>query len=185
MRVARSHWFAVFVIASVTAGGCQSAQLRSFMEQLECGMTLQEVRRIADVQIEDVGEHRLGDHRASFGRNAVWLDFVNGRLRVATAQTITGLTSARLSPQRDLCTGELTYFLSVEWLAELRQPDVYLDGELVAEKAASGIVLEVGPGAHVIRLEAPGHEPVEKRLLLDESSFGDQWIDFKDLPPEG
>lgn len=170
--------------ATAAGGGCEGAQLRSYMEQLECGMTLQEVRRIADVQIVDVGEHRLGDHRASFDRDAVWLDFVEGRLRSATAQRITGLTSARLSPKRDLCTAELTYFVSVEWIAELRQPDVYLDGELVAEKAASGIVLEVGQGEHVIRLETPGIEPVEKRLVLDEESFGDQWIDFEDLPPE-
>lgn len=183
MRVPRSHWFAAFVIANITAGGCQGAKLRSYMEQLECGMTLQEVRRIAEVPIKEVVEHRLGDYRASFGRNALWLGFVDGRLRSATAQTITGLTSARLSPKRDLCTGELIYFVSVEWIAEFRQPDVYLDGELIAEEAASGIVFEVGQGEHVIRLETPGIVPVEKRLVLDESRFGDQWIDFEHLPP--
>jgi hypothetical protein len=69
----------------------------------------------------------------NFGRNAVWIEFADGRLRSATAQTITGLTTARLSPKRDLCTGELTYFVSVEWVAELQEPDLYLDGELFAE----------------------------------------------------
>ncbi len=143
-------------------------------------MTLQEVKGSA-VEIEAVGEHRLGEYRANLGRNAVWLDFTDGSLRSATAQTITGLTSARLSPKKDLCTGELTYFVSLEWIAELQQPDVYLDGELVAEKAASGLVLEVSEGEHVIRLESPGILPVERRIVLDDSSFGDQWIDFENF----
>lgn len=180
MRVAQSHWFTVFIAASATVHGCEGAQPHSYIEQLECGMTLQEVKGSA-VEIEAVGEHRLGEYRANLGRNAVWLDFTDGSLRSATAQTITGLTSARLSPKKDLCTGELTYFVSLEWIAELQQPDVYLDGELVAEKAASGLVLEVSEGEHVIRLESPGILPVERRIVLDDSSFGDQWIDFENF----
>jgi len=187
MRVAQSHWLAVFLMASAAAHGCEGNQRHSYMEQLECGMTLEQVRGIAKVQIKAVGEHRLGDYRASFGRNAVWLDFADGRLRSVTAQTISGLTSARLSPKKDLCTGKLTYFVSVEWVAELQQPSLYLDGELAAEKATSGLVLEVSAGEHVIRLEKPGIVPVERRIVLDEDSFGDQWIDIEDferLPDE-
>jgi hypothetical protein len=181
MSVARSHWFAVFLMIGAAAHGCERSEPDSYLGQLECGMTLEQVRRISEVQIKAVDKHRLGDYRANFGRNAVWLDFADGHLRSATAQTITGPTSARLSPKKDLCTGKLTYFVSVEWVAELQEPDVYLDGELAAEKATSGLVLEVSEGAHVIRLERAGIVPVERRIVLDEDSFGDQWIDIEDF----
>jgi hypothetical protein len=181
MKVAQTHWLALLILASAAARGCQGAQIRLYMTQLKCGMTIQEVKAVSKVQIKAVGGHRLGEHRANFGRDAVWLDFVDGRLRSATAQTLTGLTSARLSPKKDLCTGKLTYFVSVEWIAELQEPNVYLDGKLVAEKAVSGLVLDMGEGDHVIRLERPGIVPLERRLALDEGSFGDQWIVFKDF----
>jgi hypothetical protein len=149
-------------------------------------MTLQEVSSISDAQIKPVGQHRLGNYRANFGRNAVWLEFAEDHLRSATAQTVTGLTSARLSPKKDLCTGGLSYFVSLSWVAELekfQKPDVYLDGELVAERAAAGIVLKVSDGEHVIRLESPGFVPVERRIVLDEASYGDQWVDFLEVDP--
>lgn len=184
MRAVQSHWLAAFVLAIATAHGCQGTQVRSYMGQLECGMTLQEVMGISDAQIKAVGQYRLGNYRANFGRNAVWLEFAEDQLRSATGQTITGLTSARLSPKKDLCTGGLTYFVSLSWVAELekfQKPDVFLNGELVAKRAAPGLVLEVSEGEHVIGLESPGFMPIERRIVLDEDSFGDQWIDIEDF----
>ncbi|MEM1205740.1 MAG: hypothetical protein AAGN66_21095 [Acidobacteriota bacterium] len=173
---------AMVVALVVALQGCKTSQLRSYVDQIECGMTLQEVRSISKVEIKAVkGDHHLGDHRANFGRDAVWMEFADGRLTSATTQTITGLTSSRLSPKKNLCSGELSYFVSLEWAAEIREPDLYLDGKLVARKAVSGLVVELGEGQHVVRLEAPGIMPVEKRLVLDETSFGDQWVDFVDF----
>lgn len=180
MRAAQSHWLAG-LLGIATINGCDDAQLRSYVERLECGMTLQEVESIFDVEIRAVGDHRLGEYRASFGRDAVWMEFTDDRLRSATTQMITGLSSARLSPKKNLCTGELTYFVSLEWIAELQEADVFLNGQLVAEKASSGLVLEVNEGEHLIRLEKSGIAPVEWKLVLDEDSFGDQWIDFEDF----
>lgn len=162
---------------------CGDVQVRSYMDRLKCGMSLRQIEELSKFEIKPVGQHRLGGYRASIGRNAIWMEFSEGRLTSVTVQTISGLTSARLSPKRDLCTGQLTFFVSLEWPAELQDSNVYLDDRLVAENAKSGLVLEVRGGKHVIRLEKPGVASTIRTLALDESSRGDQWIDIQQIAP--
>lgn len=179
MKRARPLCLAVLVASSTLARGCESGRMQSFLEGLTCGMSLEEVKELQDIEVVKVDHERLGDYRVNFGRNAVWMVFDVGRLTSVTSQRITAPSSSRLSPTKDLCTGRLTYYVSLEWITALESPDVYLDGQLVAENAQSGLVLEVSEGTHTIRLEKAGVVPIVKTIVLDESSFGDQWIDFE------
>jgi hypothetical protein len=178
MKTVPLRYLILVIGAGLSLQGCESSQVRSYMSQLRCGMSLQQVQALSRFKVKPVGQHRLGGYRANIGRGAVWMEFGDGRLTTVTAQTISGLTSARLSPKKDLCTGQLTFFVSLEWPADLQGTDVYLDGQLAAENAKSGLVLEVREGEHVIRLERQGRAPIVKALALDESSRGDQWIDI-------
>jgi hypothetical protein len=92
------------------------------------------------------------------------------------------IMSRRLSSRRDLCTGELSFVVRVNWTYEMEGADVHLDGRPVTAGDWADVrnLLIVSVGTHEIRFEKVGFQPVVKRLELTPESAGEQRLDFHD-----
>ncbi|HWM94595.1 MAG TPA: PEGA domain-containing protein [Thermoanaerobaculia bacterium] len=148
-----------------------------FVSRLECGMSLAQVQGLTDSPVQPTNtQARLGGYWVDSKWADVWLDLRDGRLVSVTSGRIDGLTHVRLSPKKDLCTGALTFFVSLAWVERLQGADVYLDGKKIEGNASSGLIFEVSSGDHELRVVKEGYEPVVKRLHLDAEDQGRQDI---------
>lgn len=164
------------------------AWVEDLVTQLQCGMSLTDVQRVTEHEIKPTtSQPDLGTHRVDGKWADVWLNFQEGRLVHVTAGTIDGLTSLRLSPKRNLCTGGLTFFLRLEWVEQLQGADIYLDGKGMEENASSGLIFELSAGSHELRVVKEGYESIVKRLYFGPEDPGEYHLDLtsSDLRPGG
>jgi hypothetical protein len=165
------------------AGSCgrhEQAWGEKYGSNLRCGMSVPEAQALAGRPVMAASSKPgLGTHRVDGKWHDLWFTFRDDRLVSVISATIDGLTSARLSPKRNLCTGELTFFLNLEWVVPLQGADVFLDGKVVEENAASGLTLEVSSGNHELRVVKEGHEPIVKHLRFEATDPGRRRITLK------
>lgn len=153
-------------------------------EKLECGMTLGEVQRLTREKVLtlEAGPHPwLGNRYIRKGHADLWLRFNEQQsLEWVTLSEMDGwrLMATRQSPRRNLCTGELTYQLRLDWMAELEGAAVFLDGE---EVEPEGGKIEVSAGQHEVRIAKPGYEAIVRHLDLGPQDRGDQSLDLGEI----
>lgn len=141
-------------------------------------MSLDEVEALTNRKVLEVEAKRdFGTHRVAGQGADVWLGFEGRGLVTVTTGYINGLTSMRRTPKKDLCTGELEFVVSLEWVEELQGASVYWDDSLVKDNASSGLAFKVLAGEHVLQIEKAGYDPIVERLRLDREDRGDQRID--------
>jgi hypothetical protein len=151
-------------------------------------MSPSEIRSLTPEKIEvfEAGPHPwLGKHFVRDGQTELWMQFDSEeRLSSIVLSGPDGwrIMSRRLSPRRDLCTGELTFVVRVNWTYEMEGADVYLDGRPVAEDdwADTDNLLIVPVGRHELRFEKEGFHPVVKHLDLKPDAEGEQRLDFRE-----
>jgi PEGA domain len=159
------------------------------VSELECGMTIEEVQRLTRREINFPGNSRffLGSHYLSntLGSIDIWLGLEQGHLRYVTLSKIDSLKTTRLSPRRDLCTGELSFLLRIVWTQDLTGSGVYLDGRKLEKDAYAGPVIIVPAGDHELRVEKDGFEPIVRLLRFSPNDRGDQKLNLsaEDLRP--
>lgn len=157
---------------------------QEFAEELECGMTIEEIQRLTaeEVQTLEAGAHPwLGRHYVREGYAELWLRFnEQQRLEWVTLSEMDGwrIMATRQSPRRNLCTGELTYQVRLDWTVELEGAAVFLDGE---EVQPEGGKITVPAGEHEIRIEQSGHHPIVRRVDLGPQDRGDQSLDLRNV----
>lgn len=155
---------------------------RELAAELKCGMSLEEVRKLADQKIQtlEAGAHPwLGRHYVRKRHADVWLRFnEQGRLEWVTLSKMDGwrVMATRRSPRRNLCTGELTYQVRLDWTVELQSAAVFLDGQEVQPEAGK---ITVSAGQHEVRIEKIGYEPIVRHLDLAPEDRGDQNLDLR------
>jgi hypothetical protein len=170
-------------------GSCGSREgewVEKYVSQLRCGMSVAEAQALAGRQLKatnskpDLGTHWVGGKWVD-----LWLTFRENRLTHVISGRIDGLTSVRLSPKRNLCSGELTFFLNLEWVVPLEGADVFLDGEVIEENASSGLILEVSAGDHELRVVKEEYKPIVKHLRFEATDPGRRYITLtsQDLHP--
>lgn len=147
-------------------------------------MTLEEVQRLTSKEFQtlEAGAHPwLGRHYVSKGYADLWLRFnEQNRLEWVTLSKMDGwrIMATRESPRRNLCTGELTYQVRLDWTVELEGATVSLDGQ---EVQPDGGQITVSAGEHEVRIEKAGYEPILRQLQLGPEDRGDQRIDLRDV----
>lgn len=157
---------------------------RQLDSKLECGMTLDEIQRRShrEVQTLEAGPHPwLGRHYVSKGSTDFWLRFnEQDRLEWVTLSEMDGwrVMATRQSPRRNLCTGELTYQVRLDWTVKLADARVSLDGEPVQPESGK---ITVSAGEHEVRIEKAGYEPIVRRLDFGPNDRGDQRLDLRDV----
>jgi hypothetical protein len=173
------------LLFSTSCFGREEAWVEKLVPQLQCGMSLPDVQNLTAHTIKPSAMPELGTHQVDGKRSDLWLGFRNGGLVSVISGTIDGLTSIRLSPKRNLCTRELTFFLSIEWVVPLQGADVFLDGKVVEENTSSGLILEVSSGDHELRVVKEGYEPIVKHLRFEAVDPGrrDVTLTSQDLHP--
>lgn len=152
-------------------------------EKLECGMTPQQVKRVAERELipEEHQDPWLGGYRFRKGHSDLWLKFnENRQLEFVTLAQVDGwrIMRIRLSPRRNLCTGELTFRLRINWSYEVQGADLYLDGVKIDREQWIGPFIEVTAGNHELRLEKPGIRPVVKSLSFGPEDRGNPELDL-------
>lgn len=160
--------------------------VESLTSQLRCGMSSGQVQALTHLELIQVVSRRdLGTHTIQGERADLFLGFEEDRLVTTTSEVPTGLKGVWRTPKKNLCTGEIEFLLSVEWVFGLQGADVYLDDQLVVENASSGIIVKVPGGRHELRIEKDGYEPFSRILELGVEDQGDQKIQIepKDLNP--
>jgi len=127
-----------------------------------------------------------GTHTIDRDQVTVWLQFDDGQLRGVSRWRPQAwkLKSVHISPKRNLCTEELTYFVRLSLDAALDEATVYLDEEEIEDPWERP--LEVSAGDHSVRIEADGYQPILKRVSFPQGDSGHQWlkIAYDDLRPE-
>lgn len=170
--------------SSATGCGAWPAWARQLSEELDCGMSSEEVSDLAAEQGFDLSsplDPWLGQKNIRKDHSALWLRFnEESRLEWVTLSTMDGwrIMATRLSPRRNLCTGELTYQLRLDWTVELEGATIYLDGQKVQPEAGK---ITVSAGQHEVRIEKAGYEPIIRQLDLGPNDRGDQSLDFRDI----
>jgi len=149
-------------------------------------MSLGEVQELTDLRIT-VANRPWGTHFINKGRSDLWLELGEDGLESIMLVKIDGsrIMSTRSSPQENLCTGKLTFFLRIVWTSGLEGADVYLDGRKIEPSDWKGALLEVSQGSHKLSIEKRGFAPIVRDLQFDPEDRGDQRIAFtpKDLEP--
>ena len=180
MRSAALLW----MLCSLVALGCErdlTAQppwIAELMPQLHCGMTLEEIHALADKKVTDLGAGHpfLGTHRISTHWHDLWFRFDGDGLQAVTWGVAEDSKTTRLSPRHDLCVDDLAFLLRISWTEVFVGSDIYLDGELVAEKARVPPLLELAGGMHELRIEQTGYQPIIRNLHLTSADRGDQSV---------
>ncbi len=161
--------------------------VETLLSQLRCGLTLAEIQSLTDREIEESGLDHLGSH-GIYGKMAdIWLDFQDDQLVSVTSGRVDGIASVRISPKKNICTGDLTFFVQLGWVVPLQGSTVFLDGQKVAEEASAGLMLQVSAGEHEIRVLKDGYAPITKKLILGPDDPGRYQLDFgveEDLLPD-
>lgn len=176
---------ALLVLASSATGcGAWPTWAREYSGRLECGMTLEEVEGLAAEEDLDLGsplDPWLGQKNVRRDHSALWLRFnEQDRLEWTTLSQMDGwrIMATRLSPRRNLCTGELTYQVRLDWTVELEGAAVFLDGQQVQP---DGGKITVSAGDHEVRIEKVGYEPIVRHLDLGPKDRGDQSINLRNV----
>lgn len=155
----------------------EQERFEDLVRQLECGMSIMEVENVAGRRVETTNSKPdLGTHLLRGKSSSAWLTFRDDHLQSVITGRIDGLTSVRLSPKKNICTGELVFFLSIEWVETLQGSDIFWDGEVVEKGASSGLILEVSSGNHELRIVTEGYEPIVKQIHLGPQDSGRQDI---------
>ena len=176
---------ALLVLAS-SATGCRSwpTWARELSGKLECGMALEQVESLAAEQgldLRSISDPWLGRFYVSKGYADLWLRFnQQDRLEWVTLSKMDGwrVMATRLSPRRNLCTGELTYQVRLDWTVELEDATVTLDGQEVQPDAG---MITTSAGEHEVRIEQAGYEPIVRHLDLGPKDRGDQRLDLRSV----
>jgi hypothetical protein len=153
-------------------------------DELKCGMSIRELETLADqkVIVEEGERPWLGKHRISRGPVDLWLQVAdNGGLQSVVLAQPDSFQTMRLSPRRNLCTGELAFRLRILLPAELLGASAYLDGEMTATLDDLQEDLELVIGQHQIKIKKDGYAPVVRDLSFSPSDRGDQRLDLTEL----
>ncbi|HKZ19446.1 MAG TPA: PEGA domain-containing protein [Acidimicrobiia bacterium] len=180
---------AVLSLLSVGQGGPHWPDwAKDLAAQLKCGMTLEDLDRLTEQPIEKrgFGEVLIGQGRASLSLQLDPNDRVQ-TIRLIRRPDGWRLLATRSSPERNLCTGQLTFIIRIIRTVDLEGSEVYLDGLKVEESEMKGDLLRVPAGEHELRFEKKGYEPIVKRLILNPEDRGDQRVDLSEerLQPRG
>lgn len=188
MNVMRPSMLCLLLTVSCYGLDRDPAWVKDFVSKLECGMTLTEIQGLTDREVKPAQSQTsldLGTHLVNSKWAEVWLDLEGGQLTSVTSGRIDGLTSIRLTPKKNICSGKLTFILSLEWIEPLQGADVYWDGHLVEADASSGLIFPVSAGAHELRVVKEGYEPIVKHLRFEVTDPGrrDVTLTSQDLRP--
>lgn len=172
----------VLVLASCASGSESWPRwARELAAGLECGMAIEDVKGLVDEEVLklEAGPHPwLGQYYIRKRYADLWFRFnAQERLEWVTLSKMDGwrIMATRISPRRNLCTGELTYQVWLERTFELEGAAVYLDGK---EVYPEGGKVTVSAGQHELRIEKTGYEPIIRHLDLGPEDRGDQRLDL-------
>lgn len=159
---------------------------KDLSKDLKCGMSLSEIQELSGLQIT-AASRPWGTHFINKGRSDLWLEIGEEGLESIMLVKTDGwkVMSTRSSPQENLCTGLLKFFLRIVWTTGLEGADVYLDGRKIESSDWKGAHLEVPQGDHELRIEKEGFVSIVRDLKFEPEDRGDQRITFtpEDLAP--
>lgn len=170
------------VTVILVLGSCgQTAGVENLITQLDCGMSLDEVRELTENEVKPTSTMPwLGSHRVDGQRADVWLSFDDEGLVSVIHGRTDGLTSVRLSPKKNLCTGELAFRLSLLLLTrDLVGAAVHVDGRRVATMDEIRRDVEVAGGSHELKVEMEGYDPLTLQLDFGRNDAGEQRLELK------
>lgn len=158
--------------------------VRELVPRLECGMSPSEVTDLTEHDLVPIrAKAEFGTHRIDGRLADVWLSFEQGELVAVTSGYVDGVTSIRRTPQRNLCTGELTFIVTISWVQKLQGATVYWDGDKVRENGSSGLSFPASGGSHELRVVQEGYEPITRHLTFTPEDAGDQRIELLEVTP--
>ncbi len=170
---------AIFVATGLLVQACSAwhsgwpSWATTLEERLQCGMSILEVQSLTKRKVEvERMVPRLGTHRISSSVTDVGLGFSDRGLESVSLAKVHGILQIRRSPRRNLCTGELTFFVELQWVDVFQGASVFLDDEQVAEDAHSGLIVEVPQGVHALRVETSNEGSALKQLTFRSEDPG-------------
>lgn len=181
---------AASVLACASGGWPQWTE--DLVSSLECGMTTAEVQTLAGQELQPVTSTAFrgvyGTHTIAEGNTSVWLHFEENHLQAVSRWRPEAwkLKAIHMSPKKNLCSGDLSFFLRLFRPAALKDPTVYLDSTEV-ENFPWARPFEISRGEHVLRVEEKGYKPIIKHLHFSEDDPGELWLEItgEDLHPLG
>ena len=158
-----------------------------FAQQLECGMDSETIESLTSRNV--VTWTSLGRLQTAFisrGNTDLELYFDDEGLAAIAISKVDApkVMSTRLTPLRDLCTGELVFLLRLTWTEDLEDAIIYLNGKRVKEEDWLGPFLGITAGQHELRVEKEGYKPIMRHLDFGPSDRGNPRL-LLSLPEAG
>lgn len=177
----------LLLLLAASAVSCASGQWPGWTDELvsslDCGMTISEVESLAGQKTVPVKTAAFrgvyGTHTIDKGNVTVWLDFEEGELQAFSRWRVQPwqLKSIFISPKRNLCNGDLSFFIRLFRPAALGNPIVFLDGEEIVDFPWAS-PYEVSSGSHELRIVEEGYKPIIKHFSFAEGDPGESWLEI-------
>jgi len=178
---------ATVLLLCISVLSCSANEQRTWEDSLVaalfCGMTKAELESKASVQLESETRLRVyGSHSIRHNDTTLWLDFNDDALQSYMIAEVVPwkLKGVRVSPQMNLCTRDLSFFLRLDGPIELEEAEVYLDDEKLMN-FRRGHPFKVSIGRHQIRVEKEGCEPIVEVVEFAAHDPGEIWLDISAL----
>lgn len=148
-----------------------------FVAQLRCGLSLQEVVELAEqyrsIKVLEHDEPGWANHLVRRKNTTISLFVGREGLELVSRSDVTGMQRVRVTPRRNLCTGEATIELSIIAPKSFEGAGVFLDGDKLGAIPPSLLTtIRVPLGEHEVGVQSPGGASAVIRLQLDEQSAG-------------
>lgn len=143
--------------------------------QVRCGMGLEDLDAITDLDLRK--RPRVdGLERFAVSKRNTDLHFYLGAggLESIALSKLEGWKSTRLSPIRNLCTGDTQFSLLMSWTEDLVGASIYLDEGLA--DISIGDRFLIASGEHHLRVEKEGYISAERLLDFGPNDRGDPQV---------
>lgn len=164
----------MLLAGALCGAGCEWKQSDAFVSELDCGMSPERVRSLAEnYGVDSFQSHESPPKRAThfLSQRYTTVDFYFGDDELETVQVgvSNGLTGIDSEPLVNLCTGEVSSETTVILVAsdELAGAEVLVDGEQVSRLPRANLGISMWNGPHVITIRKEGYEEI--RIPVDFS----------------
>jgi hypothetical protein len=177
----RTWAFLAFMVLMGCSG--ERREVDEYIRRLECGMSVETARDLARQHgLDALTATELGQYQTGRSRHTVMIGVSAGRVEWVQARVDGPLKRVESTPVRNLCTGEVQVFVTVDAPPPFIGASVHLDGRLVATFRASAVTIRTTPGKHALRIEKAGLRPFVKTLVVtDETGVVRLTIEEQDL----
>jgi hypothetical protein len=146
----------------------------SLSRKMKCGMTFHEVEQLSGLRLSGGKSYecRPDEYWISKNGDDFYLYFPSGVLRAVSFARLSGLMNVARAPISDLCTGAVSFLVTIEASSNWQGATITVDGTVVERAAKVSQCFVMGAGEHEISFQKAGRTEMTKHIELSAGGLG-------------